>query len=307
MMFLFIGEWMFRKDVEMFQSVKVNRWIVIHPNSLTADVQSFLEVLKRAFREMRVEVADPIIRSLENDSQASYVESIKAIAHKKPKMIFMVLPTNRADRYSAVKKVCLVELGIPAQVVVKRTINHKNVGSIASKVAIQMNAKMGGRPWMIKLPLKGLMTVGFDVSLHPRDKSRSIGALVATMDLKKTGDFYSITTSYRDGNEMNSQLAHHMQKALEVYKETCGSLPEKIVFYRDGVGEGQIQYVKEKEVVPLVAKLKSIYGGAEPKLAYIIVNKRTNTRLFKKSGLNFINPKPGTVVDRTITLPERNE
>lgn len=105
---------------------------------------------------------------------------------------------------------------------------------------------------------------------------------------------------------MNSQLAHHMQKALNVYKETCGSFPEKIVFYRDGVGEGQIQYVKDKEVDPLLLKLKSIYQ-ADPMLAYIIVNKRTNTRMFKKAGSSFANPKPGTVVDRQITLPERNE
>lgn len=151
------------------------------------------------------------------------------------------------------------------------------------------------------------MTVGFDVSLHPRDKSASIGALVATMDMKKTGAFYSITTSYRDGNEMNAQLAHHMQKALEVYKDTCGELPEKIIFYRDGVGEGQIQYVQKKEIEPLLIKLQHLYEEKEIQLVYIIVNKRTNTRMFKPSGSTFINPKPGTVVDRKITLPERNE
>lgn len=222
-------------------------------------------------------------------------------------MFLIVLPTNRADRYSAVKKCCLVELGIPAQVIVKRTINNKNIGSIASKVAIQMSAKLGALPWMIKLPVKGLMTVGFDVSHHPRDKSRSIGALVATMNLLKTGTFYSITASYQNGNEMNVGLAQHMKKALDIYKEESGCLPEKILFYRDGVGEGQIQHVKKQEVEPLIAKLREVYGDDDPKLAYIIVNKRTNTRLFKSVGSSMNNPKPGTVVDRVITMPDRDE
>lgn len=191
------GEWAFRTGAVMYESVKVQRWVVIYPDSLSSDVEKFLGILKRSFDEMRVDVSDPIMRALKDDTQGSYIQSIKDIAPKSPRMIFIVLPTNRADRYSSVKKACLVDFGIPAQVVVKRTINHKNIGSVASKVAIQMNAKMGGRPWMIKLPIKGLMTVGFDVSIHPRDKSRSIGALVATMDLKKTGAFYSITTVYR--------------------------------------------------------------------------------------------------------------
>lgn len=222
-------------------------------------------------------------------------------------MFLIVLPSNRADRYSTVKKQCLVQYGIPAQVVVKRTINHKNVGSVASKIAVQMGAKLGGTPWMVKMPLKGLMTVGFDVSIHPGDRKKSIGALVATMDIKESGAFFSTTSSYKDGNEMNAALADHMKKALEIYKETCGALPEQILFYRDGVGEGQISYLMKLEVDPLINKLKEIYETDSPKLIYIVVNKRVNTRIFKKTGSIHTNPKPGTVVDRQIVLPGRND
>lgn len=301
------GEWMFRNGVEMFDPVPVKRWLVIFPENMRTDTEKFMSVLKRAHAEMNCEMKDPVMKALSDDRQDSYIAMIRLVAEVKPKMILIILPTNRADRYSAVKKACLIDYGILTQIVVKRSMNHKNVGSIASKVAVQMNAKLGGRPWMIKLPVKGLMTVGFDVSHHPRDKSRSIGAMVATMDLKKTGAFYSVTSSYGDGNEMNQGLANHMKKALEIYKETCGAFPEKIIFYRDGVGEGQIQYLMNQEIEPLLAKLKAIYNGVDPKLAYIIVNKRTNTRMFKRLGPSFINPKPGTVVDRSITLPERNE
>lgn len=249
---------------------------------------------------------------LDNDNQDSYVAEIRRISDLKPRIILALLPTNRADRYSTIKKECLINLGIPIQIVIKKSMTHKNVGSIASKVIIQMNAKLGGIPWSIRMPVKGLMTVGFDVSLHPRDRSRSVGALVATMDIQKfdkkeTAAFYSITSSYKDGNTMNAGLAQHMAKALEIYKETTGEYPEKIIFYRDGVGDGQIHSLFEQEVNPLLLKLRSIYGNDEPKLAYIIVNKRTNTRMFKKTGERYDNPKPGTVVDRVITLPDRDD
>lgn len=301
------GEWTLGRGVTLHQPVEINRWVVIFPEAMHDDTVKFLEVLKKSCADMGCNMSDPLLKALASDRQELYINTIQTIAPRLPKIILIVLPTNRADRYSAVKKACLIDFGIPAQVVVKRTINHKSLGSIASKVAIQMNAKLGGLPWMIKLPVNGLMTVGFDVSHHPRDKSRSIGALVATMDLKKTGAFYSVTSSYRDGNEMNIRLADHMKKALEIYKETCGAYPEKILFYRDGVGDGQVQYVMKQEVDPLIEKLKQIYEGAEPKLAYIIVNKRTNTRILKKVGSTVVNPKPGTVVDREITLPDRNE
>jgi len=55
----------------------------------------------------------------------------------------------------------------------------------------------------------------------------------------------------------------------------------------------------------LKQKLEQIYkssgNDAQYKLAYVIVSKRINTRLFS----NGRNPKPGTVVDDVITCPEK--
>lgn len=41
------------------------------------------------------------------------------------------------------------------------------------------------------------------------------------------------------------------------------------------------------------------------KLSVIIVNKRLNTRIFAAKQTRYENPVSGTVVDTTITLPER--
>ena len=42
-----------------------------------------------------------------------------------------------------------------------------------------------------------------------------------------------------------------------------------------------------------------------PKIAYIVVSKRINTRFFGMGGPAPVNPPPGLVVDNTVTLSER--
>lgn len=97
-----------------------------------------------------------------------------------------LLPNQDSDRYTAVKKRCCVDKAILSQVVTARTITPKQgkeqqLRSVALKVLVQMNAKLGGVPWNFVCPLKGLMTVGYDVCHDATDKKKSYGALVATM------------------------------------------------------------------------------------------------------------------------------
>lgn len=177
--------------------------------------------------------------------------------------------------------------------------------SIATKVVIQMNAKLMGAPWMIDMPLGGLMTVGFDVCHSAKEKNKSYGALVATMDLRQSTRYFSAVTQHMKGQELSNEISVNMTCALKEYRAVHGTLPERILFFRDGVGDGQLHQVFNTEVNFLKKKLDEIYvsAGVENgcRLAFIIVSKRINTRYF----VNRQNPSPGTVVDDIITLPER--
>lgn len=178
--------------------------------------------------------------------------------------------------------------------------------SVATKVAIQINCKLGGAAWKVDMPLSGVMTVGFDVSHDTSDRSKSYGALVACMDLTKGVNYFSAVSAHRNGEELSNDMCLNVTKALQEYRHTSGgALPKKILVYRDGVGEGQTQYVLEYEVAQLKEKLEAIYAssgtGEQYKLCFVIVSKRINARLFDGR----MNPKPGTVVDDVITLPER--
>jgi aubergine-like protein len=148
------------------------------------------------------------------------------------------------------------------------------------------------------------MTVGYDVCHDATDKKKSYGALIATMDMKRSQKYFSTVEPHKSGEEISSQFSVNIAKALHTYKDEHQELPERIVVYRDGVGDGQIDYVKDIEVKAIDQTLQEIYAkqnAGKPKWAYILVNKRINTRFFKRE----TNPPPGTVVDDVVTLPDR--
>lgn len=232
-------------------------------------------------------------------------------------MILIAVTNNQSDRYSAIKKVCTVQHAVPSQVVTARVMNPRDMRkmrSVATKVAIQMNSKIGGLPWAMDVKLNRIMFFGYDVCHDTRDKSRSYGALVATMDMndptnpKQRNRFFSTVNAHRDGQELSNFLTMGVKKALSQFKQLYGSLPERLMFYRDGVGEGQTNYVYQHELTNLVDSLKPLYAAAGKalKLGFIIVSKRINTKFFVESGRGPAENVPaGTVVDKVVTLPER--
>lgn len=158
---------------------------------------------------------------------------------------------------------------------------------------------------MVDLPLENLMTIGFDVCHDTRDKKKSYGAMVATMDLMKSTKYFSAVSAHCNGEELSNEFALNVTKALKEYRSSHKVLPARILIYRDGVGEGQTDYVFEHEIKILKKTLDDIYksAGVEGgyKMAFIIVSKRINTRFFMKGS----NPPAGTVVDDVVTMPER--
>lgn len=198
-----------------------------------------------------------------------------------------------------------MERSVPTQVVTRKSAsNPKGLMSIATKVAIQINCKLGYTPWMIDIPLKNLMTIGYDVAKSLRDRSKAYGALVATMNLKTNATFYSTVAECSSHDVLANSLWPMMTKALRQYNKEHDVLPSHILFYRDGVGEGSLKTLYEHEVKDIVEKLEEEYKRAKakpPMFAYVVVTKSINTRFFARGH----NPPPGTVVDDVITLPER--
>lgn len=234
---------------------------------------------------------------------------LEQICNQNKKLILVMVSNNQADRYSIIKKVCSVRHAVPSQVVTRRVMDSRDMRrmrSVATKVAIQMNSKIGGMPWSVDVKLNNCMFIGYDVCHDTKDKSRSFGAVVATMDMRKSTKFFSAVTAHKNGEELSNSLSLNVVAAIKQYKAVHGTVPERILFYRDGVGEGQTNYVYEHELQNLLRSLKQFYGEQPVKMAFVIVSKRINTKFFFETrGQGANNVPAGTVVDDVVTLPER--
>ena len=79
-------------------------------------------------------------------------------------------------------------------------------------------------------------------------------------------------------------------------------LPNRIVIFRDGTGDGDIGMVHSYEVVELKKAFAAFKDqDYSPKFSVIVVQKRINTRIFSMDRGDYDNPYPGTVVDHSVT------
>lgn len=293
----------------------LSHWCVIVPRRERQNLINFIQLLQKTGRSMGITVQQPQLSELAKDmpTPSDYAQALTDVLNSgQPELVMVIVPGSNAKgnvaRYEVIKKKCCVERAVPSQVLLAKNLNDpKRVASIATKVMVQINCKIGGAPWTMPSWQNGLMVVGFDVCHDTNNKSSSYGAMVASLDIRLTR-YFSAVTPHNRGEELSNNLATHIVSAARKYNDVNGDPPSKIIIYRDGVGEGQIQYVHETELSTIKEKLEDLYKSinkAPPRMAFIIVTKRINTRVFYNMGNVITNPAPGTIVDDVITDPEK--
>lgn len=90
------------------------------------------------------------------------------------------------------------------------------------------------------------MLIGLDVYHKTMVGRRSVAGLVATMDAAFT-QYWSASIILAKGQELTHNISGYVLEALRYYSKKNGYLPDTIIFYRDGVGESQINGVYEVE------------------------------------------------------------
>ncbi|XP_076274990.1 piwi-like protein Siwi [Rhynchophorus ferrugineus] len=293
------------KTATMFAPAKLDALVVVCPVRLKKATGEFVASIQQVARVMKFQISGVKTVDLGDDRAQSYLGGLEyAMSTLHAQLVFVVLTSNSHDKYTAVKKKCYVDRAMPCQVAVAKTV-QKNNRSVAMKIAIQMNCKLGGSPWGSTMP-RFTMVVGYDVCRDTANKGKSFAGMVASIDVG-CSQYFSMAVEHAQEQELSSNIAAFVTLACEHFQSRNGVYPERIVVYRDGVGDGQIKYVKEHEVELLKEKLKSdLFKDRPLKLAFIIVSKRINTKIFRAQadGLSS-NPPAGTVVDDVITLPER--
>ncbi|KAL6647561.1 hypothetical protein ACP70R_014998 [Stipagrostis hirtigluma subsp. patula] len=245
-------------------------------------------------------------------------------------LLIVILP-DVAGQYGKVKRLCETDLGIVSQCINPKSRTNPQY---LENVALKINVKAGGRNTVLQRALvqNGIPFVsdtptiifGADVT-HPaagEDSSASIAAVVASMDWPQVTKYKALVSAQAHRQEIIQDLfwtgkdekgtptnGGMIRELLRSFRRRTNRRPERIIFYRDGVSEGQFSHVLLHEMDAIRKACASLEEGYLPPVTFVVVQKRHHTRLFPevhgsreltdKSG----NILPGTVVDTKICHP----
>ncbi|KAL5239075.1 hypothetical protein ACI65C_006486 [Semiaphis heraclei] len=312
------------RALPMFTSAMVKHWVILAPKDFCREVEAFAQTLGKAAQGMTFILPKPAIVPMNDGKSNTYLIHLERVINESnPALILCVIPSARGDIYSLIKRKLCIDRAVPSQVVLLKNVQKNNL-SICTKIAIQINCKLGGAPWLVTIPKKvivfeyfssstvftynnifqGMMIVGFDVCHDSQRKNISFGALVSTMDDSHTS-YFSCVEPHENGEELSVHFATGITKALAKYRSKNGALPTSIVVYRDGVGEGQISHVHKTEVRLLQTACEQVYGPNSVPFAFVIVTKRISARFFAPTNRGLENPRPGTIIDTVVTDPTK--
>jgi len=210
-------------------------------------------------------------------------------------LILAVLDDEKGhgSAYNKVKSVGDNLIGIATQCILAQNVKKAHRATI-SNLCLKINAKLGGVNTIIHPPAsifsEPVIVMGADVT-HPAPgdiRKPSIAAVTASMD--RYASIYRADCSVQKHRQEIIADLESMTKGLllEFYYALRGAKPRRIIFYRDGVSEGQFDEVVVKEVAAIQRACKSLQReGYEPGITFIVVQKTS----------------PGTTVDHRHHSP----
>lgn len=229
-------------------------------------------------------------------------------------LVLCVLPTRDNQLYGEIKCASDLYTGVISQCVLERHVVAAK-DAYLNNLALKIHAKIGGINFVLEHPPcprifdAPVFICGADVS-HPapsRDGSvPSIAAVVCSLDRYASAH----TATYRAQGarvEQIEALQEMMVQLLKQFYRVQGRKPQRIVFYRDGVSEGQFAMVQQHEIPAIRCACAELEPGYMPALSMIVIQKRHHTRLFptsdRDSDRKTGNVPAGTVVDSGICHP----
>lgn len=286
-----------------------NMWMMLHCNE-EARALGFAKTLAQVSGPLGLELsaAPGKMLNVGSDNGAAFVAAATKNWNAQCKLIVAVFPNNAADRYSTFKNNFCCIAPCPTQVVLAKTIEPgKNLMSVATKVAVQLVAKLGGRNWKMAFPFKvPTMVIGIDTH-RDRVNKEVVVAAAGSHDAGFSG-YYNCSTAVPQARSKEDEedavfdaVRDLVRKCVEEFNKKNKVYPHQVFIYRDGISEGQLGNIRDKELKGIVEALKGIPATPPIKTSYVLVNKRDSTRFFENNG----NPKSGTVVDGIVTRSYR--
>ncbi|KAG8903969.1 hypothetical protein FRB99_002448 [Tulasnella sp. 403] len=251
-----------------------------------------------------------------------------------PRLVICVLPHPAPELRTAIKRFGDFTVGVATQIVVGSKVKNKSPNQInqyCNNLALKINAKLGGVncapgkgaiPFIERAPT---IIMGADVS-HPAPGGGgpSTSALVSSLE-RQCSLYYAQARVQESRVEVIQDLKGMVKEALEGYKrynttnqqgrDVYPPPPQQVLFYRDGVSEGQFPAILQEEVTAVQEAFRECRIPSV-KLTFIVVvfvqGKKHRFRMFPREGSGEHvdksgNCNSGTVVDSMVTNPYWND
>ncbi|GMH14101.1 hypothetical protein Nepgr_015942 [Nepenthes gracilis] len=337
-----VGQWNMMNK-KMVNGGTVNNWICINfsrnvqdheARSFSAELARMCHVSGMVFNpEPVLPVLSARPDQVEKALKSRYHDAVtKLQPQQELDLLIAILPDNNGSLYGDLKRICETELGIVSQCCLTKHVYRKRNQYLAN-VALKINVKVGGRNTVLvdalsrRIPLvsdRPTIIFGADVT-HPHpgeDSSPSIAAVVASQDWPEVTKYAGLVCAQAHRQEliqdlfktwqdpMRGAVSGGMIKELLIsFRRSTGHKPQRILFYRDGVSEGQFYQVLLYELDAIRKACASLEPNYQPPVTFVVVQKRHHTRLFVNnhndcdSADDSGNILPGTVVDSKICHP----
>ncbi|KAK7049286.1 hypothetical protein VNI00_005887 [Paramarasmius palmivorus] len=235
-------------------------------------------------------------------------------------VILVILPEKAEPLRNRVKHWSDVIMGVRTQCVRIDKLKKAN-NQYYNNVALKLNARLGGQNFIVESPAmkwfgeRPTMVMGADVS-HPGPgvQRPSVASLVWSYNREATR--YCALTSVQDPRtEHILDLRQMANRAIDHFGNINGqkgpdgkmkqTMPRRIVFFRDGLSEGEYEGVAQQEI----RALRDIWEShkAHVDLTYVVVGKRHHVAFFPDPDTNAHDGKgnamAGFVADRDLCSP----
>ncbi|EFN68927.1 Protein argonaute-2 [Camponotus floridanus] len=276
-------------------------------------IRDFINSLQQCATEVGMTIGNPQVpwKSLRPQAHAEITEYFRS--KKGSKLIIVIIPDRTDTTYGKVKQITELSLGILTQCIKLRTIQQRSYSAVKN-ILLKINSKLNGINHTLTtqsipecLKKKDCMLVGADVT-HPSPDAINIPSIAAVAASSNDSAFqYNIALRLQQPKEeMILDLEEIIISQLNIYRQKMSYLPKKIIYYRDGVSEGQLAQVMHFEINAIKrACTRSKAGNIQ--ITCLVVQKRHHVRLFPTSDRETDdrnkNVRAGTIVDTEITHP----
>ncbi|XP_077504677.1 uncharacterized protein LOC144114667 [Amblyomma americanum] len=303
------GTWDLRGQ-RFYKAMSMTKWIVLNVSRFAHkdSLENFIRMLIRIGQELGMRIAQPLA-VITFDTNRKPMRTVLTEQRKQyPQLEMVVAVITKATNYAEIKQVAETELSLRTQCILDNNVVQKCNAALIQNLCQKINAKMGGinnsllmqeKPKLFHRPV---IVIGADVS-HPSpgDKVRpSIAACVGSLDSVPSKFHATIRVQIEDSKakarvEIIRDLKDMIKELLLAFHHATRHKPERIVFYRDGVSEGQFLEVRNYESWRH-SVCQPCYDGAAAKRSHCPLDKEP----FQEEDMAWTTISRGNVLGRKV-------